>query len=121
MITTLLLLSIILGLIYVRYIPVLGVRCLAMSSLDAESFQVVDVREYNQSYKEPVPKSINIPIAYIKRNYQEISSLNIHIIAADHLEKNMAIRILRKKGFHISGYTMMNCDCNQNNQNKKTA
>lgn len=118
MITTLLLFCSILGLIYVRYVPVVGVRCLAMSSLDADSFQCVDVRDYNQSYKEPVPNSINIPIAYIKRNYQEISSLNIHIIAADQLEKNMAIRMLRKKGFNIKGYTLMNCDCNQY---KKTA
>jgi len=103
-----LLISLIVGLVYVRYVPVTGVQFSRVTDFDPHSIQVVDIREYNQSYKHPIPKSINIPIAYLKRNFQEIGSRRIHVIASDHLEKNMGIRLLRKKGFKVISYTILN-------------
>lgn len=102
-----LLISLTIGLVYVRYVPVTGVQSSRMTDFNIHSMQFVDIREYNQSYKQPIPNSINIPIAYLKRNYQEIANRKIHVIASDHLEKNMGIRILRKKGFNVSSYTII--------------
>ena len=114
------LLAISFGILYIRYIPVRGVRCLHTSNLIVDSIQIVDVRDYNQSYKDPTPEAINIPVAYMKRNYHEIPRLNIHVIASDHLEKNISIRYLRKKGFAVTGYTVNDCNCKQA-QKQKTA
>jgi rhodanese-related sulfurtransferase len=108
MLYMILLISLIIGLVYVRYVPVTGVQSAIVTDLNTHSIQVIDIREYNQSYRHPIPKSINIPIAYLKRNYQEIGSKKVHVIASDHLEKNMGIRLLRKKGFNVISYTIMN-------------
>jgi hypothetical protein len=32
-------------------------------------------------------------------------------VAANHIEKNLSIRTLRKKGFHVMGYTLTNGQC----------
>ncbi|MBY0098710.1 hypothetical protein H0185_18255 [Mesobacillus maritimus] len=103
-----LLISLIVGVVYVRYVPVTGVQSTILTDLHTQSIKVVDIREYNQSYNYPIPKSINIPIAYLKRNYQEIGSKKVHVIASDHLEKNMGIRLLRKRGFKVMSYTIIN-------------
>lgn len=71
----------------------------------------MDVRDYNQSYRDPVPGAINIPYAYMKRSYSDISRKNIHVVASDYLERNMSIRFLRKRGFKIVGYSLTGCDC----------
>jgi rhodanese-related sulfurtransferase len=113
---TILLISLIIGLIYVRYVPVSGVHFLRVVDLDNRSIQVVDIREYNQSYKHPIPESINIPISYLRRNYQEIGCRKIHVIASDHLEKNMGVRLLRKKGFNVISYTIINNSVDKHQQ-----
>jgi len=103
-----LLIGLIIGFVYVRYVPVTGVQSTIVTDLNTQSIKVVDIREYNQSYRQPIPKSVNIPIAYLKRNYQEIGSEKVHVIASDQLEKNMGIRLLRKKGFKVMSYTIIN-------------
>jgi rhodanese-related sulfurtransferase len=113
MLYMILLISLMIGLLYVRYVPVIGVQSARVTELNPHLIQVVDIREYNQSYRHPIPKSINIPIAYLKRNYQEIESKKVHVIASDHLEKNMGIRLLRKKGFKVMSYTIINGNGNQ--------
>ncbi len=105
MILTLLILAVI---YYKRYTPVVGVQSADVNSLDKESVKVVDVRDYNESYKDPVVEAVNMPIAYMKRNYHEIAGKNIHVVAADELEKNMSIRFFRKRGIHVTSYTLMN-------------
>ncbi|NPC93752.1 hypothetical protein HOO54_16295 [Bacillus sp. WMMC1349] len=104
--------------IYNRYIPVRGVQCIKTLNADAI---IVDVRDYNQSYKDPFRTAINIPIAYLKRNYHEISSSKVYVVASDNLEKNMSIRFLRKKGFEVLGYTLTDCnpDKKQKHQHRK--
>ncbi|MEH7344209.1 hypothetical protein V7122_10075 [Bacillus sp. JJ1532] len=103
--------SIIIGALYIRYCPVGNVKCTESLSHPADSIEIVDVRDYNQSYKDPVSGAINIPYAYMKRHYSDISSKTIHVIASDYLERNMSIRFLRKRGYTIAGYTLTDCPC----------
>jgi rhodanese-related sulfurtransferase len=105
------LLLIIIGFLYIRYMPVTGVECSDIMS-DADSVKILDVRDYNVSYKDPILHSINIPIGYMKRYYHEINHRNIYIVASNQLEKNMSIRFLRKKGYKVLGYTLTDCGCN---------
>jgi len=99
--------------LYIRYIPVRGVRCTTLCNNDDRSIQIVDVRDYNLSYKDPIPTAITMPVAYLKRNYHEIPKMKIHIVAADQLEKNISIRFLRKRGYDVIGYAVTECNCNK--------
>ncbi|WP_258000509.1 hypothetical protein [Bacillus sp. Marseille-P3661] len=103
--------------IYIRYLPVSGVQRIDISEIDAESIQIVDVRDYNESYKAPVQRAVNLPAAYLKRNVRDISkSKEIHIIALNHLEKNICVRFFRKKGYYVTGYTIINSESNLESQ-----
>lgn len=95
-------------LIFRRYFPVLGLKCLKWGEFDIKNSNVIDVRDYNESYKEPIPGAINIPIAYLYRYYAEIPNVDLYIVASDKIEKNMGIRMLRKKGFQIIGCSIKN-------------
>ncbi|MCS0824832.1 hypothetical protein NX029_12700 [Cytobacillus firmus] len=107
------LLAVILGLIYVRYFPVWGVQCTNSINPNMGFINILDVRDYNESYKDPVYAAINIPVGYIQRYYGEIVSLRIHVVASNHLEKNLSIRLLRRRGFKVMGYTLTDCKCKQ--------
>lgn len=95
-----------------RYLPVWGVRCLQMLEIDENSTTIVDVRDYNQSYKDVTQAAINIPVAYLNRYFHEIPGKQIHVVAANPLEKNISIRFLRKKGYAVKSYTITDCQCN---------
>lgn len=94
--------------IYQRYCPVRGVECKEISSTIQTSTEIVDLRDYNLSYKNPVKDAKNIPIAYLHRFIHEIHAKEVHIIIDNHFDKNMGIRLLKKKGIKVSGYTIMN-------------
>lgn len=98
--------------IYNRYVPVKGVQC--VSSLNNyDNVKILDVRDYNDSYHDPIPESVNIPVAYLKKYYPSVANSDLIIVASNTLEKNMSIRFLRKKGCTIIGYTIANCNCEQ--------
>ncbi|MCQ6274267.1 hypothetical protein JMM81_04660 [Bacillus sp. V3B] len=107
------LLSIIFVFIYRRYVPVLGVPCIRSLNKDGDLIKVVDVRDYNLSYKDPIQGSINIPVAYLKRNFHEVSNSKIIVVASNRLEKNISIRFLKNKGCKVMGYTLTDCICTQ--------
>jgi hypothetical protein len=94
-------LSIILGPLYIRYFPVRGVPCISLSSLNqgADSIKMIDVRDYIQSYKDPIPESTNIPVMYLKRNYRELSHMQVFVVASNRLEKNISIRIIERSNY----------------------
>jgi rhodanese-related sulfurtransferase len=94
--------------IYRRYYPVLGVRRFNMGDLELEKINLIDLRDYNESYKETIKGSLNIPIAYLNRYVSEIPKSDIFIVVSSSIEKNMGIRFLRKKGFRVIGYTILN-------------
>ncbi|THE13168.1 hypothetical protein E1I69_08695 [Bacillus timonensis] len=91
---------------YKRYFPVVGVRCNDEMKVNLSDIEIIDVRDYNISYKDVIEKSINIPVAYLERYCYEIPDKKVHVVASTRLEKNVAIRILRRKGFQVTGYTM---------------
>lgn len=95
-------------LVFKRYFPVLGLKCLKWEEFDIKNSNVIDVRDYTVSHKEPIPGAINIPIAYLNRYYSEIPNVDIYIVGSDKIEKNMGIRILRKKGFQVIGCSIKN-------------
>jgi hypothetical protein len=105
--------SIILGSLYLRYFPVRGVPCVSSLNQGADSIKMVDVRDYTQSYKDPIPGSTNIPVMYLNRNYRELSRMQVLVVASNRLEKNISIRFLRKKDINVVGYRLTRCKCKQ--------
>ncbi|MEK5441027.1 MULTISPECIES: hypothetical protein [Bacillaceae] len=106
MILFLLLILFILWELYKRYFPVAGIHCEDILKVNFTDVEVIDVRDYNISYKDVIEKSINIPVAYLERYCYEIPDKKVHVVALNRLEKNVAIRILRRKGFQVTGYTV---------------
>jgi rhodanese-related sulfurtransferase len=85
-----------------------------------KNFNFIDVRDYNESYKELIPGAINIPIAYLNRYYSEIPNVDLYIVASDNFEKNIGIRILRKKGFNVIGCSIKDNNYNLSLENNNT-
>lgn len=63
---------VILVILYKRYFPVIGVKCSPLEELDLSKLEIIDIRDYNESYKNPIEGARNIPIAYLKRHINEI-------------------------------------------------
>jgi rhodanese-related sulfurtransferase len=93
-----------------RYVPIKDVKCISLfSHCQLDNAVMVDVRDYNESSKDPIDESINIPIAYLNRYYREVpDNKDIIIVSSDKLERNMAIRFFRKSGYKVVGYLLLN-------------
>lgn len=91
--------------LYKRYIPVSNVKVI---NPNMTNVTVVDIRDFNESYKSPIPDAVNVPTAYLKRYHREIPDSDLHIIASGKLEMNLGIRYLRKKGYRIVGCSIRN-------------
>lgn len=98
---------VILIILYKRYFPVLGVKCYPLGELDLKKMKILDIREYNESYKNPIEGSLNIPLGYLKRNIHEIPHKDLHLVVTSILEKNVGIRVLRQKGYRVVGYSLV--------------
>ncbi|SHM49674.1 hypothetical protein [Gracilibacillus kekensis] len=98
-------------LIYTRYVPIKGVPCVDPNIECNHDKVTLDIRDYQKAAKDKVEGAIVIPVPYLRRYYSEISSQSIYVIASNHLEKNLAIRFLKNKGFHVIGYTLTDCQC----------
>ncbi|MEH7495504.1 hypothetical protein [Neobacillus niacini] len=107
MIYLILVLIVVAIIVYKRYFPVWGVKYYPISQLDQSQIEILDVRDYNESYKSPIVGSINIPIAYFKRNISEIPNRDLHLVVSSLLEKNVGIRTLKKKGYRVVGYSFV--------------
>jgi rhodanese-related sulfurtransferase len=105
MIYLILALLVILVILYNRYFPVLGVKCSQLEEVDLTNLEILDVRDYNESYKNPIEGALNIPIAYLKRHINEIPQKNLHLVVSSLLEKNVGVRALKQKGYRIVGYS----------------
>ena len=97
----------ILYILYKRYIPVGGVDHQDIQLVSGNGNKaIVDLRDYNSVCGNKSEEALHIPIAYIKRQYQEIPNKHVHIIVDNELEKNIGIRLLRRKGVRVVSYTM---------------
>ncbi|KYC59515.1 MULTISPECIES: sulfurtransferase [Heyndrickxia] len=91
---------------YTRYVPVRGTVRADLRKDVIENKVVVDVRDY-QHAGSGTGDAIVIPTAYLKRFSGEIPKGSLHLIASSRLEANFSIRLLRRKGFHIHSYTIL--------------
>jgi hypothetical protein len=91
--------------LFERYFPVFSVAYIPREEIETKS-TIIDLRDYNQSSKFSIPGAINIPVAYLNRFSTDIPNRKLYIIASNNLEKNVGIRLLRKKGFQVIGYTL---------------
>jgi len=87
------------------YFPVYSVVYIPREEIETKS-TIIDLRDYNQSSKFSIPGSINIPVAYLNRFSTDIPNRKLYIIASNNLERNVGIRLLRRKGFQVIGYTL---------------
>jgi rhodanese-related sulfurtransferase len=92
--------------LYVRYVPVCCIPTLTLQQLrnigDAR-VSIVDLRDYNDSSSVHVENAIHVPVAYLKRNYQQLLHKEVIIIASDNITKNIGIRKLKQYGFQVKG------------------
>lgn len=96
--------------VFVRYFPVKGIPCVALNKMQEDVIKL-DVRDYNEAAKHSIGNAITIPVAYLKRHYEEIPNQRIYLIASDPVEKNIGIRILQQRNYNIVGYTIINSNC----------
>lgn len=99
----LVLLAITLRMIYKRYVPVYGIKKLD-KMLPSEEITLIDVREYNEVYYTKDASVLHMPIPYLGRNYRDIPTKQVAIIASDRISRNVSIRELRKYGFQVIGF-----------------
>ncbi|MFJ7890864.1 rhodanese [Lysinibacillus xylanilyticus] len=92
--------------IYKRHIPVRQIQECLPQELTV-GMAIVDVRDYNDSYKSLTPNALNLPIAYLVRHIHELPKKPLHIIASTPLEKNMSVRIIRKAGHEVKSYSLI--------------
>lgn len=92
---------------YNRYFPIFRIQNIHWKDIDTNNTELVDVRDYQNSFNDPVKGAVNIPIAYLKRNYREINNGNVLVIAANVIEKNIGIRFLKQKGYRVVGYSIL--------------
>ncbi|SFL41492.1 hypothetical protein SAMN04487943_101435 [Gracilibacillus orientalis] len=98
-------------LLYTRYVPVKGIPCVEFDKNRNREKLTLDIRDYQEADNDKVEEALVIPIPYLRRYYHEIPSRFVHIVASNHVEKNLAIRFLKNKGFEITGYTLTECKC----------
>lgn len=101
---------------YKRYVPVFGVSEVISYSIE-EDVVVLDLRDYQSTFNEPISESLNIPYSYLKRYYKEIPKRKLLIIATDAIEKNLAIRFLLRKKFQVFGFKVFKNNGGENQWN----
>jgi hypothetical protein len=95
-----------------RYFPIFGVPCISnFKAVKRGNEVILDSRDYNESNQESILGSIQIPYAYLARYHHEIPDGPIHLVVNNRLDRNLSIRFLRKKGFHIQSYSLTKCPC----------
>src|SRR5699024_6855495 len=97
----------ILFLAFKRYVPILGMK--KYPSLNElykshKDLALVDIRDFQTSFHDPIEHAYCLPLPYLYRNYQEIKEKQIILIVSDHVERNLSARLLQNKGFKILGY-----------------
>ena len=96
--------------LYKRFIPIKGIPC----KEDVVGYQqvVIDIRDYNERniFKKV---SIQIPYAYLRRNYREIPNQPLHVIATNQVELNLGLRFLLRRGFDVRSYEILECPCRE--------
>ncbi|MDC3412693.1 sulfurtransferase [Aquibacillus sp. 3ASR75-11] len=95
-------------LLYQRYFPVYRVKCVDIERETIhDDITLLDIRDFNVADRMPVSNAINLPQAHLNRYYKKIKSQEVIVIVPDLLSLNFSVRYLRKKGFKVIGYYMI--------------
>ncbi|CDQ17837.1 hypothetical protein SAMN05192559_102369 [Halobacillus karajensis] len=92
-----------------RYVPVARVKKMDTSELvqkDQGMVVTVDTRDYQTSSQDQVGNAVCLPLAYLGRHHQDIPERSIVLVCSDEVEKNLAARSLRRKGYEVIGYNI---------------
>ncbi|NQD65926.1 hypothetical protein HP456_08315 [Bacillus haikouensis] len=100
--------------LYYRYAPVRVKRLNEKTLNDAQV--IIDVRDYQESYKSSCDQTLAIPCGYLKRHAHEIPAEQIVVLGNSAVECNVGVRQLRGLGFNVVGYIRME----RNNPCKKS-
>lgn len=94
--------------LYRRYFPIRGIVC--KKNVVGDYVVVLDIRDYNEK-RSLTGVSLQIPYAYLRRNFNEIPDEPLHVIATNRIDLNLGIRFLLKKGFRVSSFEILDCPC----------
>lgn len=93
---------------YKRYWPVNVKR---ISPEEADGHPVIDVRDWQEANHVPLIGAVHIPCGYISRRASEYGGQEVYIAATTAVERNFAVRLLKKYGIHVKGFICMGKAC----------
>ncbi|OLN23166.1 hypothetical protein BTO30_04125 [Domibacillus antri] len=93
---------------YKRYWPVNVKR---ISPDEAAGHPVIDVRDWQEANHLPLNGAVHIPCGYLPRRAGEYGGQEVYIAAATAVERNFAVRLLKKYGIQVKGFICMNETC----------
>ncbi|SHF86630.1 hypothetical protein [Ornithinibacillus halophilus] len=94
-----------LSFLYKRHMPVFGVKNIKSNDfISIDDKVILDIRAYNTSCNGTFEVAHCLPISYLNRYYKEIPNKPILLVASDHVEKNLAARFLKSRGYSVIGY-----------------
>ncbi|BCB04390.1 hypothetical protein [Bacillus sp. KH172YL63] len=105
--------SILLYMMYYRYFPVTTKRLYAQAVTPRQV--VIDVRDYQYSSKGECEDVVALPCGYIRRYSRDIPKRPIVVLGSDTVECNVGVRQLKRLGFDVEGYMIIESDkkCNE--------
>lgn len=96
--------------LYRRYVPVRGVWKIELSEVAVKHdsrVTIVDTRSYQISFKNAIEQAYCLPLAYLNRHFRYIPNKDVIIVASDYVDKNLSIRLLKRKGIQVVGYYLI--------------
>lgn len=91
--------------LYIRYMPVRRLEEIEYADVAGQK-EMLDVREYNtDGYL--IEGSTHIPYAYLPRFHHSLGQKPLHLLVENRTDLNMSVRFLRKKGYSVSSYTII--------------
>lgn len=100
-----------------RYVPASHVQKMdvSLTAIEKGDMVAVDTRDYQTSSRDAYEKSYCLPLAYLERHHRDLpTNRPVVLVCSDEVEKNLATRLLRRKGYKVIGYTVpsQKLDCN---------
>lgn len=90
-----------------RFVPAAHMKKMDVSHVKMEDDMVtVDTRDYQTSSQDRFEQAYCLPLAYLERHHHDLPKRAVVLVSSDEVEKNMAARLLRRKGFQVTGYCL---------------
>lgn len=92
-----------------RYVPAAHMKKMDVSdsTIEKGDMVAVDTRDYQTSSQDTYEWSYCLPLAYLERHHHDLpTDRSVVLICSDEVEKNLAARLLRRKGYNVIGYTI---------------